>query len=188
MTEKVHKDKSEIPGKKKHLHRSAGKAKPAAGHQEIEKIREDLRAKEEAIKEWHDKYLRLSAEFDNYRKRTLKEKAEMIKTASEGLLEKFIPFIDDIERGMNAMNTSQDMNAVKEGMGLIYGRFVDFLKHHGVKEIEALHHEFNTDLHEAVTKIPAGDEKLKGKVVDVIQKGYLLHEKVIRYPKVVVGE
>jgi len=136
----------------------------------------------------NDKYLRLSAEFDNYRKRTLKEKTELIKTASEDLIKRFIPFVDDIERGLNAVNTSQDIEALKEGMNLIYGRLKDFLMQNGIKEIEALDQEFNTDFHEAVTKIPAPEESKKGKVVDVIEKGYMLHDKVIRYPKVVVGE
>lgn len=151
-------------------------------------LQNELRAFEEKTQELHDKYLRLSAEFDNYRKRTLKEKAELIKTASEDLMIKIIPFVDDIERGLNAMNSTQDVEAIKTGMELIYGRFKDFLQLNGVKEIEALNQEFNTDFHEAVTKIPATEEGQKGKVLDVIEKGYLLHDKVIRYPKVVVGE
>ncbi len=156
--------------------------------QDNQKVLEEIKAIEEKSKELHDKYLRLSAEFDNYRKRTLKEKADMIKTASEDLLKKLIPFVDDIERGLSMVNNSQDINALKEGMNLIYNRFKDFMGQNGVKEIEALHQEFNTDSHEAVTKIPAPEEGLKGKVVDVVEKGYMLHDKVIRYPKVVVGE
>lgn len=151
-------------------------------------LQNELKAFEEKTQELHDKYLRLSAEFDNYRKRTLKEKAELIKTASEDLMIKIIPFVDDIERGLNAMNNTQDFEAIKTGMELIYSRFKDFLQLNGVKEIEALNQEFNTDFHEAVTKIPAADESQKGKVLDVIEKGYQLHDKVIRYPKVVVGE
>jgi molecular chaperone GrpE len=112
----------------------------------------------------------------------------LIKTASEELIIKIIPFVDDIERGINAVRTSQDVESVKEGINIIYGRFRDFLLQNGVKEIEALNQDFNTDFHEAVTKVPASDEQQKGKVVDVIEKGYLLHDKVIRYPKVVVGE
>lgn len=151
-------------------------------------LQNELKVFEEKTQELHDKYLRLSAEFDNYRKRTLKEKAELIKTASEDLMIKIIPFVDDIERGLNAINSTQDLEAIKTGMELIYGRFKDFLQLNGVKEIEALNQEFNTDFHEAVTKIPATEEGQKGKVLDVIEKGYLLHDKVIRYPKVVVGE
>ena len=112
----------------------------------------------------------------------------MIKTASEDILKKLIPFVDDIERGLSMVDNSQDLNALKEGMNLIYNRFKDFMGQNGVKEIEALNQDFNTDFHEAVTKIPAPEEGLKGKVVDVVEKGYMLHDKVIRYPKVVVGE
>jgi molecular chaperone GrpE len=118
----------------------------------------------------------------------LKEKADLIKTASEDLIKKIIPVVDDLERGLIAVNASQDIEAIKQGMNLIYARFKDFLLQNGVKEIEALDQEFNTDFHEAVTKVPASDESKKGKVVDVIEKGYFLHDKVIRYPKVVVGE
>lgn len=159
-----------------------------AFEEKSKEMQSELKAFEEKSQELHDKYLRLSAEFDNYRKRTLREKSELIKTASEDLIVKIIPFVDDIERGINALNVSQDVIALREGMNLIYGRFKDFLQMNGVKEIEALNQDFNTDLHEAVTKIPASDESQKGKVVDVIEKGYLLHDKVIRYPKVVVGE
>jgi molecular chaperone GrpE len=180
-------------------HNMAGKKKPAPKHtgkpvpennkdQDNNKLLEDLKAFEDKTKELQDKYLRLSAEFDNYRKRTLKEKAEMIKTASEDLIKQIIPFVDDIERGLKAVNTSQEIDAIKQGMNLIYGRFKDFLQLNGVKEIEALNQEFNTDMHEAITKIATSDEGQKGKVMDVIEKGYLLHDKVIRYPKVIVGE
>jgi molecular chaperone GrpE len=188
-------------GKKKHMSKQNDKVVQETD-QDKEKLQEELKAFEvkstelqaelkvfeEKSQELHDKYLRLSAEFDNYRKRTLKEKTELIKTASEELIIKIIPFVDDIERGINAVRTSQDVEAVKEGINLIYGRFKDFLQQNGVKEIEALNQDFNTDFHEAVTKVPASDEQQKGKVVDVIEKGYLLYDKVIRYPKVVVGE
>jgi molecular chaperone GrpE len=156
--------------------------------EEMKKIQEELKTFAEKTIEMQDKYLRLSAEFDNYRKRTHKEKTEMIKTASEDLLKRIIPVLDDFERGLQVVNSAKDLEAVKEGMSLIYSRFKDFLLQQGVKEIEAVNQEFNTDLHEAVTKIPAPDEKMKGKVVDVVEKGYYLHDKVIRYPKVVVGE
>lgn len=190
MTEKDKNEeiKKESTGKKKHTASHAGKVKSESDHREKQKILHDLKTSEEKNKELQDKYLRLSAEFDNYRKRTLKEKAEMIKTASEEVITRLIAFVDDIERGMNAVNTSQDLDAVKQGMNLIYSRLSDFLQQNGVKEIEALNQEFNTDFHEAVTKIPAAGEDQKGKVVDVIQKGYYLYDKVIRYPKVVVGE
>lgn len=203
--EKNEEVKPEASGRKKH---HGSRQKGVVGPEEVvqdnekENMQEDLSAFEEKSKEMqeelkvfeqktqelHDKYLRLSAEFDNYRKRTLKEKTEMIKTASEDMIIKIIPFVDDIERGLAAVNTAQDMDAVKHGMMLIYNRFKDFLQSNGVKEIEALNQEFNTDFHEAVTKIPAPEEGLKGKVVDVVEKGYFLHDKVIRFPKVVIGE
>jgi len=166
------------------------KAKVQDSHpdEEMQKIQEELKVFADKTVELQDKYLRLSAEFDNYRKRTHKEKSELIKTAAEDVLKKIIPVMDDFERGLNAVNTARDIEAVKEGMNLIYGRFREFLGQNGVKEIEALHQEFDTDFHEAITKIPAPDEAMKGKVVDVIEKGYYLHDKVIRYPKVVVGE
>ncbi len=204
--EKKEEAKNETASKKKHSTRpseeSAGTNGETPGQesssqetqkspeeeQDNQKVLEEIKAIEEKSKELHDKYLRLSAEFDNYRKRTLKEKADMVKTASEDLLKKLIPFVDDIERGLSMVDNSQDLNALKEGMNLIYNRFKDFMGQNGVKEIEALNQEFNTDFHEAVTKVPAPEEGLKGKVVDVVEKGYMLHDKVIRYPKVVVGE
>jgi molecular chaperone GrpE len=200
--EKSEEHRHEHAGKKKNMSKQVEKVVQDSEVQEREKLQEELKAFEQKSNELqeelkafeeksqslHDKYLRLSAEFDNYRKRTLKEKTELIKTASEDLIKRFIPFVDDIERGLNAVNTSQDIEALKEGMNLIYGRLKDFLMQNGIKEIEALDQEFNTDFHEAVTKIPAPEESKKGKVVDVIEKGYMLHDKVIRYPKVVVGE
>jgi len=138
--------------------------------------------------EMNDRYLRLSAEFDNYRKRTLKEKMELVKTAGEDLLVALLPVVDNFERAMKSIENTKDIDAVKEGIHLIYGRFAEFLSQKGVKEIASQSLQLDTDLHEAVTKIPAPAEELKGKIVDVIEKGYYLHDKVIRYAKVVVGE
>lgn len=143
---------------------------------------------EEKISELQDRYLRLSAEFDNYRKRTLKEKMELTKSAGEGLLMNLLPVMDDLERGIQTINDAGDIKAIKEGINLIYIKFRDFLDQNGIKEIEALNNEFDIDFHEAVTKIPAPKKDMKGKVVDVIEKGYTLNEKVIRYSKVVIGE
>jgi len=143
---------------------------------------------ERELTEMKDKYLRLSAEFDNYRKRTLKERMEMLKTASEDVLVNLLQVVDNFERALKTMESSQDVTAVKEGIELIYKNFTSFLTQRGMKEIEAIGLEFNTDLHEAITKIPAPSDELKGKVVDVIEKGYKLHDKVSRYAKVVIGE
>ena len=136
----------------------------------------------------NDKYLRLSAEFDNFRKRTLKEKMDLMKTASENVMVNFLPVIDDVERAMSAIEVSDNLETTKEGISLIYNKFKDFTKQNGVVEMEANGLELNTDHHEAITKIPAPSDDLKGKIVDVIQKGYLLNDRVIRYAKVVIGE
>jgi molecular chaperone GrpE len=142
----------------------------------------------EIITELNDKYLRLAAEFDNYRKRTLKERMDLMKSAGEDILVNIISVMDDFERGLEVIDKAKEISAVKEGVQLIYGKFKDFLKQRGVKEIEAKEKDFDTDLHEALTKIPAPNKKLKGKVVDVIEKGYYLNEKVIRFSKVIIGE
>lgn len=140
------------------------------------------------LAEINDKYLRLSAEFDNYRKRTLKERMELTRNAGEQILEKILPVMDNFERGLKSMDTAKDVPALREGVQLIYSNFRDFLAQNGVKEMECLHTDFDPDVQEAITKIPAPTEELKGKVVDCIQKGYMLNDKVIRFPKVVVGE
>lgn len=149
--------------------------------QEIEQLKQEF----ETV---NDKYLRLSAEFDNYRKRTLKEKTEMLQTAGSSLLESLLPIIDDFERALKIVDESKNLEALKEGINLIYNKFLEFIKSKGVLEIEALNTEFDTDFHEAITKIPAPKDDLKGKVVDVIQKGYKMNDKVIRFSKVVIGE
>lgn len=136
----------------------------------------------------NDKNLRLMAEFDNYRKRTLKERSDLIKTAGESLLSNMLPLVDDFERGLKAMETSQDVVAIKEGVDLIYNKFVAFLLQNGVKAISTENETFDTDVHEAITTIPAPNEDLKGKIVDCVSKGYTLNDKVIRFSKVVVGE
>ena len=140
------------------------------------------------LHEIQDKHLRLQAEFDNFRRRTLKEKADLIKSGGETVLVNILPVIDDFERAIGSMKEVADEDAGKQGTLLIYNKFKEFLKQNNIKEIEALHENFDVDLHEAITKIPAPKDELKGKVVDVIQKGYCLNEKVIRFAKVVIGE
>jgi molecular chaperone GrpE len=140
------------------------------------------------VKDWQEKYIRLSADFDNFRKRTMREKMDLIKTASEEVIVSILPVIDDFERAKKAMENVTEVGPVKEGIELIYNKFKDILSQKGIKPIDAQNQEFNTDLHEAITNIPAPDESLKGKVVDVIQQGYMLQDKVVRYAKVVVGE
>lgn len=142
----------------------------------------------EKLAEITDKHLRLHAEFDNFRRRTMKEKADLIKSGGESVLVNILPVVDDFERALVSLKDVSDEDAGKKGTQLIYNKFSEFLKQNNVKEIDALNQDFNVDLHEAITKIPAPDESLKGKVVDVLQKGYLLNEKVIRFAKVVIGE
>jgi molecular chaperone GrpE len=137
--------------------------------------------------EWKDKYLRLSAEFDNYRKRTLREKMELIESGGEDVIKSILAVMDDFDRALQAMQSASDVASVREGVELISQKMRDTLKGKGVSEIEAVGQPLDTDLHEAVAKFPAGDDK-KGLVIDVVQKGYKLKEKVIRYAKVVVGE
>jgi molecular chaperone GrpE len=143
---------------------------------------------EDKLKELSDKHLRLQAEFDNFRKRTVREKADLIKSGGETVLTGILPVIDDFERAIESLREVPEDDPGKQGTLLIYSKFREFLKQNNVKEVEALHQNFDVDHHEALTKIPAPEEKLKGKVVDVIQKGYALNDKVIRYAKVVVGE
>lgn len=146
---------------------------------------DQLSAELAAIK---DKHIRLQAEFDNYRKRTLKERMELTKTAGASILVSLLPIMDDFERAIQHIGDADNGAAVKEGIDLIYGKFGEFLKQNGVVAIDAVEKDFDTDLHEAITKIPAPTKKLKGKVVDCVEKGYTLNEKVIRFAKVVIGE
>lgn len=133
-----------------------------------------------------DQYLRLYAEFDNYKKRTLKEKAELIQTAGKNVLEQMLPLIDDVERAMVSVQKADSVEGVKEGIDLIYSKFVKFLDSNNVKEIETVGLPFNTDFHEAVAQVPMGEDK-KGVVIDCTQKGYIMGEKVVRFAKVVIG-
>ena len=138
--------------------------------------------------ELNDSYLRLHAEFDNFRKRTLKEKSDLIKNGGERVLMDVISLVDDFERALVILNAAEDKAAMLEGMNLIYGKFTNFLTQHGVKEIETIGQPFDADRFEAITTIPVQDEAQKGTIVDCIMKGYSLNEKIIRFPKVIVGE
>ena len=133
-------------------------------------------------------YLFLMAEFDNFRKRTVRERADLIKSASEKALKGLLPIVDDFERGLDAIRDTTDAEAVKEGMKLIYNKFVKYLADNGVKEIESTGKPFDTELHEAVAMVPAEKEDEKGTVQDTVQKGYMLNDKVLRHAKVVVSQ
>lgn len=140
------------------------------------------------VKEWQDKYIRLSAEFDNYRKRTLKEKMDLIENASESVILSVISVVDDLDRAVAAAETTTDIESVKSGVELIRKRLTDILKQKGLSEIDSMGSELNTDYHDAIAKFPVEDEAQKGKVIDVVEKGYKIKDKVIRFAKVVVGE
>lgn len=133
-------------------------------------------------------YLFLMAEFDNYRKRTVKEKAELIKNGGEKAMLGLLPVIDDFERAIDAIDKSSDVDSLKEGVDLIYNKFMKYLESQQVKPMESTGTEFDADIYEAVTTFPAPDESMKGKVIDTVQKGYTINEKVLRHAKVVVGQ
>ncbi|MEE0453013.1 MAG: nucleotide exchange factor GrpE [Sodaliphilus sp.] len=133
-------------------------------------------------------YLFLMAEFDNYRKRTVKEKAELIKNGGEKAMLGLLPVIDDFERAIDAIDKSSDVEGLKEGVDLIYNKFMKYLESQQVKPMESTGTDFDADIYEAVTTFPAPDESMKGKVIDTVQKGYTINEKVLRHAKVVVGQ
>ena len=153
---------------------------------------EQLQAKvdklNQELEEYKDKYLRLSAEFDNYRKRTMKEKAELILNGGEKTITAILPVLDDFERALTTMQKATDVDAVKEGVALIYNKFVQILGQNGVKAIETQEKELDTDFHDAIAIIDAPTEELKGKILDCVETGYMLNDKVIRHAKVVVGK
>lgn len=158
---------------------------PLTREEELEKEIEQLSAQ---IEEDKDKYLRLSAEFDNYRKRTMKEKAELILNGGEKSISSFLPIIDDLERAVKTTETSNDVDAIRKGIELIYNKFISILSQNGVKTIETKDKPLDTDYHEAIAVIPAPSDNLKGKILDTVQTGYTMNDKVIRHAKVVVGE
>ena len=147
---------------------------------EEEKLAQELEKANEQIEEQKDKYLRLSAEFDNYRKRTMKEKAELILNGGEKSISSILPIVDDFERALKNMETATDVAAVKEGVELIYNKFMSVLGQNGVKVIETKEQPLDTDYHEAIAVIPAPNEALEGKILDCVQTGYILNDKVIR--------
>lgn len=155
---------------------------------EIETLKNLLQTKEEEVEKEKKEYLFLMAEFDNFRKRTLRERTELVKNASEKALQGLLPIVDDFERGLDAIRDSSDAEAVKEGMNLIYNKLIKYLADNGVKAIESTGADFDTELHEAVAMVPADDETPKGKVKDTVSKGYTINDKVLRHAKVVVAQ
>lgn len=146
---------------------------------------DDLKAQ---IDKQKDDYLRLMAEFDNYRRRTLREKADLARNGGESCMKAILPVIDDVERAMQAVDSSNDIEALKEGVNLIYSKFRTYLEQNGVKEMETIGVDFDADKHEAIAQIPAATPEQKGKIIDCTQKGYTLNDVVIRFPKVVVAQ
>ena len=154
---------------------------------EADTVAEEQSAEKAEEIDWKDKYLRLQAEFDNFRKRTLREKMALIESGGSDVWKAVLPVLDDMERAIAASEKSDDISALREGEKLIHNKFIDIMRQKGVVEIEAIDTDFNPDLHEAVARFAAGEEK-SGKVIDVVQRGYKQGEQVLRYTKVVVGE
>lgn len=161
---------------------------PAEELTEEEKLTKELEDAQSAIEEQKDKYLRLSAEFDNYRKRTLKEKAELIKNGAEKTLTAILPILDDFERALKNLEATEETKAMKEGVELIFTKFQKVLQQEGLQAIETEGKDFDVDFCEAIALVPAPSEDLKGKILDCVQTGYMLNDKVIRHAKVVVAQ
>ena len=183
--EELYVEETHNPAEDQPQNEQAEDAAPLTHEEELE---QELEKAQETIEEQKDKYLRLSAEFDNYRKRTIKEKAELILNGGEKSLSSILPVVDDFERAIKTMETATDVNAVKEGVELIYNKFLAVLAQNGVKVIETKDQPLDTDYHEAIAVIPAPSEEQKGKILDCVQTGYTLNDKVLRHAKVVVGE
>lgn len=154
---------------------------------EVKNVESEIDTLKKNISELNDKYLRLFSDYDNYRKRTLREKADLIKTASTDLLTEFLPVADDFDRALEAVNNATDVKSIAEGLNLIKQKFISVLTRNGVETIKSIGEKFDTDFHEALTTLPTDDESKKGIIVDEIQKGYILNGKVLRYSKVVVA-
>ena len=155
---------------------------------EEEKIAKELEETKQALEDYKDKYLRLSAEFDNYRKRTMKEKAELIKNGGEKAISAILPILDDLERALQNMQKADDVKAMYEGIDLIHQKFLKNRGHEGLEKMNPVGEAFDTDFHEAIALVPAPEEAQKGKVLDCVQTGYKLNDKVIRHAKVVVAQ
>lgn len=156
--------------------------------QRIEALQEQLSEAKAAVEKEKKEYLFLMADFDNFRKRVVKEKAEILRNGAEKVLAGLLPIVDDFERGLEATAATDNAEGVREGMELIYNKLVKYLADNGVKPIESTGADFDPDFHEAIATIPAPQPELKGKVVDTVQKGYMINDKVLRHSKVAVGE
>lgn len=164
------------------------KKKKSSRFSRKDKLKDELEETKVQLQEQKDKFLRLFAEFDNYKKRTAKERLDLIKTAGQDIVMEMVSVLDDFERAEKAMAGSEDIEAAKDGFKVIKEKMFKKLQNKGLEPMDSLNKEFDADLHEAITEIPAPTEELKGKIVDVIEKGYKLGDKIIRYAKVVVGK
>jgi molecular chaperone GrpE len=162
-------------------------AEDTANTQQVDEKEAKITELQAKVDELNDKYLRLYSEFDNYRKRTAKERIELIQTAGEDVFKSLLPVVDDFERAMKSNVDVTDVKAINDGVSLIYNKLKGTLTQKGLEEMKSMGEVFNTDLHEAITNIPAPSDDLKGKVVDELEKGYSLNGKVIRFAKVVIG-
>lgn len=155
---------------------------------EIDRLAKELADEKLKVEKEKKEYLFLMAEFDNFRKRTLKEKSDIIRNANEQAMKGLLPIVDDFERGLEATKGVDDPQAIREGMEIIYNKFVKFLEQNGVKAMESTGADFNSDMHEAIAMVPVEDQNLKGKVIDTPTKGYMINDKVLRHAKVAVGQ
>lgn len=169
-------------------HREGNDLLSKLGLSKKDKLKKENTELKQKVEELNDKFLRLYAEFDNYKKRTLKERIELSKTAGIEIINALIPVVDDFSRAMKQMESSQDQHALQEGVKLIQQKLIGILEARGLKQMKSVGEPFNPELHDAITEIPAPDETLKGKVVDEIESGYYLNDKIIRHAKVVVGK
>jgi molecular chaperone GrpE len=160
---------------------------PVAEESDVEKLKAEIDSLNQKNAELNDKFLRQVAEFDNFRRRNAKERVELIQTAGKDVITDLLVVLDDSERAQKQMETTDDVTQIKEGVQLVFSKLRNTLSAKGLKPMESVGKEFNPDLHEAITEIPAGDE-MKGKIVDEVQKGYYLNDKIIRHAKVVVGK
>lgn len=163
-------------------------AEPEEELSEVDKLKKELEETRDELEKEKKEYLFLMADFDNFRKRTIRERSELIKNAAEKVLKDLLPIVDDFERGLDASKDNAEAKAIHDGMELIYNKLIKYLGDNGVKAMESTGADFNADIHEAIATIPAPDEFQKGKVIDTTQKGYTINDKVLRHAKVVVAQ
>ena len=181
-------EKNKTSEKKSSSKKAKSKKTVKKSESKEKKLNEEIKELKEKNNELNNKFIRLYSEFDNFRKRSLKEKEDLRKTASKDVIISLLPVLDDFERAMNSLNETEKNDNTIDGIKLIYNKLMTALKNRGMEQIEAIGNDFDTDFHEAITQIPAPKKSMKDKVIDEIEKGYLLEGKVIRYSKVIIGK